>query len=88
MNINRYAIINYNDEEPHTAPAAQHIASLADLLRDFCATHNDADDYGENGRELENIAGAIATLDELCRDELVTVTYRDWGSFTINEVEQ
>lgn len=88
MNINKYAIINYNDEEPHTASAARHIASLADLLRDFCARHNDADDYGEYGRELENIAGAIATLGELCHDELVTITYRDWGSFIISEVEQ
>ena len=88
MNINKYTLINYNDEEPHTATAAQHIASLADLLRDFCAKHNDAEDYGENGRELENVTGAIATLDELGRDELVTVTYRDWGSFIIKEVEQ
>ena len=39
MNINNYKTIDYSDNEPHTATVAEHIASIAQDLRDLFAQY-------------------------------------------------
>lgn len=88
MNINNYNQINYSDEEPHTATVAEHIASIAAELRDFCATNNDINDYAAYADYIEECGATIKALSEHNKNDIVMVTFRDWAGFILKDEEE
>ena len=87
MNINKYKLIDYTDNEPHTATVAEHIANLARELREFCATANHIEDYTEACEYIEDSGAAINALYDHNMNDIVTITFADWSGFIINEEE-
>lgn len=88
MNINNYKLINYGDEEPHTATVAEHIASIADELRVCCATNNDINDYIAAADYIEECGATIKALSEHNINDILTVTFRDWAGFILKDEEE
>lgn len=88
MNINNYKLIDYSDEEPHTATVAEHIASIAAELRDVCATNNDIYDFIAAADYIEECGATIKALCEHNKNDIVTVTFRDWAGFILKDEEE
>jgi hypothetical protein len=88
MNINKYKAIDYSDNEPHTATAAEHIASIAQELREFCATNTDAEDYATAGDYIRELGETLEALYERNRGDILTLTFADWSGYIIKDEEE
>ena len=80
--------MNYYDNEPHTATAAEHIAAITNELREFCATNNNPEDYAAQAEFIEEIGATLGALYERNRSDIVTVTFADWSGFILKDEEQ
>lgn len=88
MNINNYTQIDYTDNEPHTATVIEHIASIAQELREFCTTNTEAEDYATAGDFIREAGETLEALYDRDRGDVVTVTFADWGAgFIIKDNE-
>ena len=85
MNINNYTQIDYTDNEPHTATVAEHIASLAQSLREFCATNTEAEDFAYCADAIKEIGETLNTLNDRNRSDVITITFADWAGFLVRE---
>lgn len=85
MNINAYKHIDYTDNEPHRATVAEHIASLAQDLREFCATHTEGDDFAYCGDAIQETGETLNALDLRNRDDIITIIFNDWSGYIIND---
>lgn len=88
MNINKYTIIDYTDNEPHTATAAEHIASIAQELRDYCATASELNDFTESNADyIQEIGATLQALSDRNPSDVVTITWADWAGYIIKDEE-
>lgn len=88
MNINNYKHIDYTDNEPHTATAAEHIASIAAELRDFCATASELSDFTESNADyIQEIGATLQALSDRNPSDVVTITWADWSGYIIKDME-
>lgn len=87
MNINKYTLIDYSDNEPHTATAAEHIASIAQELREFCATTTEAEDYAIAADFIIEAGETLNVLYERNAGDILALTFADWSGFIIKDEE-
>lgn len=87
MNINNCTQIDYTDNEPHTATVIEHIASIAQELREFCTTNTEAEDYATAGDFIREAGETLEALYERNRGDVVTITFADWAGFIIKDEE-
>lgn len=88
MNINNYKRIDYTDNEPHTATAAEHIASIAAELRDYCATTTELWDYIESNADyIQEIGATLQALSDRNQSDIITITWADWSGYIIKDME-
>ena len=80
-------MINYGDEEPHTATVAEHAEQLAQDLREFCATHNNAKDYLDASYYIKEVGAMLEALYDRNKSDIVTLTWRDWSGFVASDEE-
>lgn len=80
-------MINYSDEEPHTATVAEHANQLMQDLRDFCATNNNAKDYLEASYYIKEIGAMLESLYDRNKSDIITLTWRDWSGFVASDEE-
>lgn len=88
MNINNYKQIDYSDNEPHTATVAEHIASIAQELRDFCATSTSVYDYMECASYIEEAGATLNALSDKNTGDIITITFADWAGYIIKDEEE
>jgi hypothetical protein len=89
MNINNYKTIDYTDNEPHTATVAEHIASIAKELRDYCATASELWDYIESNADyIQEIGATLQALSDRNPSDIVTITWADWSGYIIKDEEE
>lgn len=87
MNINNYKRIDYTDNEPHTATAAEHMASIIKELRELFTTNTDLTSYTEEAYNIQEAAATLNALAERNEGDIVTVTFADWSGYIINDME-
>lgn len=80
-------MINYNDEESHTATVQEHAVQLMEDLREFCATHNTAQDYLDASLYLKEAAEMLDVLAERNAKDIITLTWSDWAGFIAQDEE-
>ena len=80
-------MINYSDEEPHTATVAEHAEQLTHDLSEFCATNSNANDYMAAGAFIKEIGAILEALADKNKSDVITLTWRDWGGFTASDEE-
>ena len=80
-------MINYGDEEPHTATVAEHAEQLTQDLREFCATHNNAKDYLDASYYIKEVGAMLEALYDKNQGDIITLTWRDWSGFTASDEE-
>ena len=80
-------MINYADEEPHTASVKEHAAQLMEDLREFCATHNAAGDYTESAYYIKELGEMLNVLYDHNENDIITITWRDWAGFIAQDRE-
>lgn len=88
MNISNYKQIDYSDNEPHTATVAEHIASIAKELRDFCQSNNSIYDYMTCADYIEEAGATLNALSNKNTGDIVTITFADWSGFIIKDEEE
>lgn len=88
MNINKYKAIDYSDNEPHTATVAEHIASIAQELRDFFASNNSVYDYMTCANYIEEAGATLNALSDKNTGDIVTISFADWSGYIIKDEEE
>lgn len=88
MNINNYNQIDYTDNEPHTATAAEHMASIIKELRELFATNTDLTSYIEEANNIQEAAATLNVLAERNASDILTVTFADWSGYIIKDEEE
>ena len=83
-----YNIMDYSDNEPHTATAAAHIEQLANDLREFCATHNRAQDYADAGDFIQELGATLNALYDRNDSDIITLCWADWSGFILKDEEE
>ena len=85
MNINKYNQIDYSDNEPHTATVAEHIASIAQELREFCATSTEVQDYATAGEYIREAGETLSALYDHDAGDILTLTFAEWSGYIIKD---
>lgn len=80
-------MINYADEEPHTATVAEHAEQLAQDLREFCANNNNYKEYLDAGLYIKEVGAMLEVLSDKNESDTITLTWRDWCGFTASDGE-
>lgn len=80
-------MINYSDEEPHTATVSEHGEQLAQDLREFCATNNNYNEYLDAGLYIKEVGAMLEALSDKNESDTITLTWRDWCGFTVSSEE-
>lgn len=88
MIINNYKQIDYSDNEPHTATAAEHMASIIKELRELFATNTDLTTYTEEAYNIQEAAATLNALAERNAGDIVTLTFVDWSGYIIKDEEE
>lgn len=81
-------MINYSDEQPHTATVAEHAESLMLELREFCATNNSFKDYLEASYYIKELGEMLEALNDRNMGDIITITWSDWAGFIANDEEK
>lgn len=88
MNINNYKQIDYTDNEPHTATAAEHMASIIKELRELFATNTDLTSYIEEAYNIQEAVDTFNALAERNAGDILTITFADWSGYIIKDEEE
>lgn len=75
-------MIDYDRMGPQRATVAEHIASLAHILKEFTKSNN-AEEMAAGSDYIKWIAEALGVLNEKNRDEIAALEWTDWGGFII-----
>lgn len=80
-------MINYADEQPHTATVAEHAEALMLELREFCSTHNSFNDYLENSIYIKELGEILEVLNDRNMNDTIAIIWNDWAGFTASDEE-
>lgn len=80
-------MINYYDNEPHTATVKEHAEQLMHELREFCSTHNNYKDYLDESDMLREFGEMLEALYNRNENDIVTLTWCDWAGFNTQDEE-
>ena len=81
-------MIDYTDEEPHTATVKEHIKQLIYDLREFCATNNAIIDYVGASTYIKETGAILEVLNDRNFNDIITLAWHDWAGFIASDEEK
>ena len=81
-------MINYSDEEQHTATVKQHITQLIDDLRNFCDDTFKMQEYLDAAYYIKEVGEMLDVLRDKNLEDNITITWRDWAGFITKDEEK
>lgn len=80
-------MINYYDNEPHTATVKEHAQQITEVLRQFCQSNYDYLDYLTCSNVIKYIGEILDTLATYNLTDIISLTYHEWCGFIIDNKE-